>query len=180
MGAVFRAVDQQTNQTVAVKRVHSDTPRLRAAFEREMHLLSQLEHPALPRVSDAYAAGDADFLVMTFVPGQDLAEQLRRRREPFATPTVLDWADQLLDVLGYLHGRQPPTSTATSSLRTSSSTQPDVWSCWTSDWRKTPLQAARRACQASRCATRRSNSSGARGRSRAAICIRSRQRCTSS
>ena len=45
---------------------------------------------------------------MTFVAGQDLGEQLIRRSEPFPLLTVLDWADQLLDVLSYLHTRQPP------------------------------------------------------------------------
>jgi predicted ATPase len=45
---------------------------------------------------------------MTFVPGVDLAQQLARRARPFALNTVLAWADDLLDVLMYLHTRQPP------------------------------------------------------------------------
>ncbi len=46
---------------------------------------------------------------MEFVPGDDLATLLARNGGPFTTVQALRWADQLLDVLDYLHTRQPPS-----------------------------------------------------------------------
>src|SRR3712207_7430341 len=43
------------------------------------------------------------FLVMDFVPGEDLGKVLERKRQPFPVDEVLRWGDQLLDVLEFLH-----------------------------------------------------------------------------
>jgi predicted ATPase len=107
MSTVYRAFDAQTGATVAVKEVRADVPVLRAAVEGESALLSQLSHPALPAAIDSFGDQDAHYLVMTFVPGADLAQQLARRALPFEPCQVLQWADDLLDVLDYLHTRQP-------------------------------------------------------------------------
>src|SRR5207248_2508842 len=48
------------------------------------------------------------FLVMDFIHGDDLSEVLKRRSSPFPPAQVLQWADELLDALVYLHGHQPP------------------------------------------------------------------------
>jgi serine/threonine protein kinase len=45
---------------------------------------------------------------MLFIPGPDLATQLARRNDPFSVRDVLDWADQLLRALEYLHAQEPP------------------------------------------------------------------------
>ncbi|MGI8565140.1 MAG: protein kinase domain-containing protein, partial [Pyrinomonadaceae bacterium] len=47
------------------------------------------------------------FLVMEYIPGEDLAEMLQRRGGAFPPGEVLGWADQLLDALDYLHTREP-------------------------------------------------------------------------
>src|SRR6185295_8940477 len=85
----------------------------RSAFEREARLLYGLRHNALPRVIDYFIAEDGgQFFVMEFIPGQDLSEMLSERIEkgsgPFSFDTVLNWGDQLLDALHYLHTHQPP------------------------------------------------------------------------
>jgi serine/threonine protein kinase len=66
-----------------------------------------LHHPALPRVSDHFSEDDGQFLVMQFIPGDDLAEMMNRKRGPFPADQVLTWADQLLDALDYLHTQDP-------------------------------------------------------------------------
>jgi predicted ATPase len=107
-GAVYRARDLASDTTVAVKQVGCGGTDERQAVEREAYLLAGLEHPSLPRVSDFFVDGDDAFLVMTFVPGADLAQQLAQRGKPFTPGVVLGWADELLDALDYLHSRQPP------------------------------------------------------------------------
>jgi hypothetical protein len=70
--------------------------------------LAGLRHPALPRVSDHFIEESGQFLVMEFIPGDDLATLLLKRGSPFPFGDVLRWGDQLLDALDYLHSRQPP------------------------------------------------------------------------
>jgi serine/threonine protein kinase len=107
MGAVYEAIDQRLDTTVALKETLFADERLRKQFEREARLLARLHHPALPRVSDHFSEGDGQFLVMQFIPGDDLSEMMTRKRGPFPPDQVLSWADQLLDALDYLHEQEP-------------------------------------------------------------------------
>src|SRR5688572_21728816 len=107
MGAVYGAVDERLDTTVALKETLFADERLRKQFEREARLLARMHHPALPRVSDHFAEGEGQFLVMHFIAGDDLAEMIAKRRGPFPTEEVLTWADQLLDALDYLHTQDP-------------------------------------------------------------------------
>ena len=107
MGAVYEAIDQRLDTTVALKETLFADERLRRQFEREARLLARLHHPALPRVSDHFSENDGQFLVMQFIPGDDLSEKMTRKRGPFPADQVLTWADQLLDALDYLHTQDP-------------------------------------------------------------------------
>ncbi len=107
MGAVYEAVDERLDTTVALKETLFTDERLRKQFEREARLLARMHHPALPRVSDHFSEADGQFLIMQFIAGDDLSEMIARRRGPFPTDQVLTWADQLLDALDYLHTQDP-------------------------------------------------------------------------
>ena len=107
-GAVFQAQDQRLNGAVALKELRISDPQLRATFGREAQLLAGLRHSALPKITDYFSEGDAEYLVMEFIPGPNLAELLQQRGRPFPVDQVLRWADQLLDALEYLHWQQIP------------------------------------------------------------------------
>lgn len=107
MGAVYEAIDQRLDSTIALKETFFADERLRKQFEREARLLARMHHPALPRVSDHFSEGEGQFLVMQFIAGDDLAEMSAKRRGPFPVEQVLTWADQLLDALDYLHTQDP-------------------------------------------------------------------------
>jgi hypothetical protein len=107
MGAVYKATDTRLRSTVALKQTLVEGEALRRAFEREAQLLAGLRHPTLPRVSDHFVEGSDQFLVMEFIPGEDLGGLLLQHG-PYAPDEVLRWADQLLDALEYLHTRKPP------------------------------------------------------------------------
>src|SRR5260221_157815 len=107
MGAVYEAVDQRLDKTVALKETLFTEDRLRKQFEREARLLARLHHPALPGVSDHFAEGDGEFLVMQYIAGDDLSAMIALRSGPFPPDQVLNWAHQLLDALDYLHTQDP-------------------------------------------------------------------------
>jgi formylglycine-generating enzyme required for sulfatase activity len=108
MGAVYMARDERLRSIVALKESFFSDERMRRAFEREAELLANLHHPALPNVIDHFTEGDGQFLVMQFIPGDDLGTLMLSRNSSFAPEEVLDWADQLLDALDYLHQQPPP------------------------------------------------------------------------
>jgi Serine/threonine protein kinase len=108
MGAVYEAIDERLSRTVAIKETLVETDELRRAFEREARLLANLRHPALPKVLDHFSEADGLFLVMEFIPGDDLSRMLEQQGHSFSPAEVLRWANQLLDALEYLHGLNPP------------------------------------------------------------------------
>lgn len=118
MGSVYRAEDARLpGRLCAIKEVVYDaqaTPGMiaqaQAQFLQEASLLAQLDHPNLPKVSDFFTVNDRDYLVMDYVPGQNLKELLDERRnnnEQLPSNLVLNWAFQILDALEYLHSQQP-------------------------------------------------------------------------
>ncbi len=113
MGLIYQATDMNLRSTVVLKKSRFVDEQSRSAFEREARLLYGLRHNALPRVIDYFITEDSSqFFVMEFIPGQDLSEMLSDRIEhgegPFPITQVLEWGDQLLDALHYLHMHDPP------------------------------------------------------------------------
>ena len=108
MGAVFIATDERFGSTVAIKETFFTDEKFRKAFEREARLLNSLRHPALPRVSDHFIEGNGQFIVMEYIDGDDLSEQLESEGKVFEVEDVLGWAQQLLDALEYLHSQEMP------------------------------------------------------------------------
>lgn len=109
MGTVYEALDQRLRCRVALKETFAtDDAYTRKAFEREAALLANLRHRALPKVIDYFADVGSDFLVMEFIPGNDLAELLESNDRPFSESQVVRWALAVLDVLEYLHLQKPP------------------------------------------------------------------------
>lgn len=108
MGAVYAATDLRLSRTVALKETLAETDDLRRAFEREARLLANLRHPSLPKVLDHFEEADGLFLVMEFIPGEDLGAMIEREGRPFAVAEVMRWADELLGALEYLHTLDPP------------------------------------------------------------------------
>src|SRR5438105_1512146 len=116
MGAVYKASDTRLDdRLVAIKEMSkaglpaAGLEEAEAAFEREARLLGKLLHPNLPRIHDHFTENDRSYLVMDFIDGETLEEYLDKRgHDLLPIERVLDWAEQLCDVLSYLHNHQPP------------------------------------------------------------------------
>jgi serine/threonine protein kinase len=108
MGAVYIATDERFGSTVAIKETLCMDDNYRKALDREARLLNSLKHNALPRVTDHFVESNGQFLVMEYIPGHDLCCILEEQEKPFEVGQVLEWADQLLEALDFLHNLENP------------------------------------------------------------------------
>ncbi|HRH45944.1 MAG TPA: serine/threonine-protein kinase, partial [Pyrinomonadaceae bacterium] len=114
MGTVYEAIDDRFGEPIALKEIIFDLANekqreiLSKAFEREAKSLAKSKHEAVPYVRDYFSELNRQFLVMELVEGEDLAEMLSNRGKPFPLEDILNWMDQLLDALDYLHNLKPP------------------------------------------------------------------------
>ena len=79
MGEVYRAKDTRLERTVAIKVLNSKldmSAELKARFEREAKVISQLQHPNICVLHDIGSENGTDFLVMEFLEGESLNEKL--------------------------------------------------------------------------------------------------------
>ena len=111
MGAVYRAWDTRLKVPVALKEMTpqpgldaNTLAQLRQQFEQEAVALARLDHPHLVRVGDFFEERGNVYLVMGFVEGESLADRIERKGA-LSEDQVLEWADQLLDALGYCHSQ---------------------------------------------------------------------------
>ncbi len=92
MGAVFRAWDLRLERAVAIKVVRADLlsdPDSRARFRRESQIVARLQHPSVVTVFDYGTLPDgAAYLVMEFVPGEDLRQLMKREGRLAAARTA--------------------------------------------------------------------------------------------
>jgi serine/threonine protein kinase len=102
MAAVWLGHDEVLDRPVAVK-VLSDTiagdPGFVARFRREAHTAAGVSHPNLVDVYDFSEEGERPYLVMQFVPGENLAERLERGRGVDCEQL----ARELLEALVHIH-----------------------------------------------------------------------------
>ncbi len=105
MGAVYRAVDLQSGQQVAVKHVR-DT-RHTERFEVEARLLALLRHPRVVQVLDYFGDENGQYLVMELVQGTDLHDLLKQQGNPgLPLPQAVEFIRQGCEALQYVHEQQ--------------------------------------------------------------------------
>jgi serine/threonine protein kinase len=109
-GAVYRALDNELDDIVAVKvlrREHIDQPGTLARFRREVRLARRVAHPNIARTYDIGSHSGERFLTMEYIDGPPLT-----RLSPFSAALpdllplrlVIDVMVQLCAGLGALHG----------------------------------------------------------------------------
>lgn len=119
MGSIYLAEDNRLpGRLCALKEVHQDESlpedmreQGHEQFYREASVLARLDHPNLPKVSDFFSEGECDYLVMDFIPGEDLKslmDHARREGVFIEQEDILTWASQLADALQYLHNQPSP------------------------------------------------------------------------
>ncbi|MCD9186905.1 MAG: protein kinase [Pyrinomonadaceae bacterium] len=116
-GAVYECFDENVKTKVLLKEISfsskkvipaGELEKLRENFTSKARKLLELNHESLLRVSDFFSEIDRFYLVMEFAEGNNLNRILEKAKCSFALSNVLNWADQLLFALNYLHTQPKP------------------------------------------------------------------------
>lgn len=111
MSAVYKANDPNLKRVVAVKLIHehlSTDPGFVSRFEEEAAAIAQLRHPNIVQVFDFNNEDDTYYMVMEFIPGETLQEQLKRLNQVGRSMEIEDVVDYLIHICeasDYAHDR---------------------------------------------------------------------------
>ncbi|MEO1376511.1 MAG: ankyrin repeat domain-containing protein, partial [Cyanobacteria bacterium J06635_10] len=113
-GITYLALDLQNHQTIALKALslhRINNWKAMELFEREAKILSQLNHPAIPRYLqyfDTNTLGEHNFYIaQQLAPGNSLAFLVKNNWRT-NEKQVRNIATQILEILIYLHSLKPP------------------------------------------------------------------------
>ena len=103
-GSVYRAVDRETGDVVAVKLLRGRDAVAVERFAREARILADLGHPSILRhVAHGVAASGEPYLVMEWLEGENLA--VRLSRGPLGIDESVTLARLAAEALGAAHAR---------------------------------------------------------------------------
>lgn len=113
-GSVFKsylAIEEMRNKQYALKvcdKHHNGySEKLRDRILQEVNCWQKLNHSSIQKVYDVLEDENGIYIVSEYIEGNSLAEVLCKNG-PVAQDRVIDWAQQLCEVLGYLHKQNPP------------------------------------------------------------------------
>ncbi|HEU0024645.1 MAG TPA: protein kinase, partial [Thermoleophilaceae bacterium] len=102
MASVLLCRDERLGRSVAVKRLHADSPgEIEQRFAREAKLGASLNHPNLVAVYDTATDDEGVLIVMEYVEGETLSQALLRG--PLDPERVAGMASELGDALAHAH-----------------------------------------------------------------------------
>jgi serine/threonine protein kinase len=107
MGTVYRALDRQTGELVAIKVLRykeSENPVLHQRIHREFRAASELEHPNIVRALAVETIDNITFLVYELVEGGSLGDRLEKCRR-FSESEAVRMITQIAQALEYAHSR---------------------------------------------------------------------------
>lgn len=101
----YDAKDQISNQTVILKQnLIPDT-----SLQKNLgYQIGKTTYFMWPSAQDSFTNEQGEFTVIRDPLGDDLETLLQRQKRPFASAQIVEWANQLLYTLEYLHSRSMP------------------------------------------------------------------------
>jgi serine/threonine-protein kinase len=105
MGIVYRGEHLQLPREVAIKSINAresrDLRKLRARFEKEAYVQSQLDHPGIVKIYDYIVSEQTYYIVMELVEGRSLAQLLAHEERPLSVEHALRLFEQMLEAIAY-------------------------------------------------------------------------------
>ena len=117
MSTVYRATVERSGKIWAVKEVkitETDDEIARQCLRTEIEILKNLNHSAIPQkirtkipeIADVIDNGDDGMIIiMDYIDGNSL-DEVMKNKGPQSEEKVVSWAEQLCEVLGYLHSKK--------------------------------------------------------------------------
>jgi predicted ATPase/predicted Ser/Thr protein kinase len=105
MGRVYKVLDKEINEEVALKLLHPDVasdPKTIERFRNELKVARKVTHKNVCRMHDINKDKDTYFITMEYVPGEDLKSQIRRK-ERLSEEEAISLAEQVCAGLGEAH-----------------------------------------------------------------------------
>mmetsp|Transcript_10744 Transcript_10744/g.25296 ORF Transcript_10744/g.25296 Transcript_10744/m.25296 type:complete len:403 (-) Transcript_10744:433-1641(-) len=108
-GTVWRAVDRQTGDTVAIKQVdkaamlHRGMPTQQV--QQEIDLMQVCKHRNIIQLLATYEDNTSIFLALEYCDGGDFGDKLRELGLAVSEREVADWVRQMCHAVGVLHER---------------------------------------------------------------------------
>lgn len=106
MGNVYLALDQRTDEQIAIKHLKpeyvSDNPEIVERFRREAEILRELDHPNIVNIREAIFEDDSYFIVMDYVTDGSL-DTLIAQHAPLPINRVLEIGLGIADALTRAH-----------------------------------------------------------------------------
>ena len=106
MGKVYKAHDLDVHEDIALKLIRTEiaaNPRIIQRFRNELKLTRKIAHRNVCRMFDLVKDGSTHFIVMEFVPGEDLKCTIRRIG-PLTVRKAVDIGKQICQGLAEAHG----------------------------------------------------------------------------
>ncbi|BAU09814.1 serine/threonine protein kinase [Leptolyngbya sp. NIES-3755] len=76
-------------------------------FDREAQVLQTINHPAIPKYLDSFEIDNGYALIQTYLEARSLKDHIETSK-PLNESEVVSIAQQVLEILNYLHDRHPP------------------------------------------------------------------------
>lgn len=102
-GRVYKVYDRHLKCHMAMKEFKKEN----GISLKELEILKELKHPALPVVTDCMEDSEYRYLIMEYMEGKTLKEYLKEQGAVSEAQAV-SWALELCDILIYLHERKVP------------------------------------------------------------------------
>ena len=107
-GITYRAIHHQFNRIVVLKTLneslyqHQDFAKFQAQFIAEAHILAKFQHPNIVNVWDFFEEDQFFFMVMDYIPGQNLA-QLIKSGHNLHPNQATDYIHQIASAVSVVH-----------------------------------------------------------------------------
>jgi len=101
MGSIFKVLKTNTGNEWIAKFI----PKHIGKLTQESEILKRLNHVNLPSIIDIFQTSEGQFLIETFVEGVSM-DQVLKSHKALPVFKVLDWSEQMAQVLSYLHNME--------------------------------------------------------------------------